>query len=124
MLPPPMNTSVREGETIEGSVPCGIDPINRYQVLSCERCQSGVSTPISFKENADSKSAVHTSQVSVSGAAELIQRILCVHTCTSRCEPISALAVGMPLQCSNRRLGGALQARHEGASGSSVRKPA
>ena len=37
---------------------------------SCERCQSGVSTPISFKENADSKSAVHTSQVSVSGAAE------------------------------------------------------
>ena len=38
--------------------------------LSCERCQSGVSTPISFKENADSKSAVHTLQVSVSGAAE------------------------------------------------------
>ena len=42
----------------------------RHRVHSCERCQSGVSTPISFKENADSKSAVHTSQVSVSGAAE------------------------------------------------------
>ena len=40
------------------------------RIAAVERCQSGVSTPISFEENADSKSAVHTSQASVSGAAE------------------------------------------------------
>ena len=29
-----MNTPVREGETIEGPVPCGIDPIHSAQVLN------------------------------------------------------------------------------------------